>query len=392
MIALDKALFIARKDLAYTLRDRTTLMWLLLMPPLFFYFIGVATGGASVAPSREKIAVQRPADAGFLVDQLLLRLDEAGFNVVLYDSADPGTPLSGGPADLGWDAYCRQLSVPAGLTAAIQRGEAQTLRYSSCRDELAGQFDEVRVQRALYTTLADVIASEQLEPGFSAAGLAALNALPRSLGLDVRSAGERREPPRGFQQAVPGMVVMFTLLLLLTGGAVDLLIERRRGLLRRLASAPFRREDIVFGKWLGKMALALCQIGIGMVVGSLLFDIAWAPDLPMILLLLAVWAGLCTSLALLLGSLARSERQVIGFGVLSSLLLAGLGGCWWPIEIAPAWMQALAGWLPTGWTMTALHSLMSFGAGPASVLPQLAALVVAALLLGVGAVRVFRYE
>lgn len=32
-------------------------------------------------------------------------------------------------------------------------------------------------------------------------------------------------------------------------------------------------------------------------------------------------------------------------------LLAAWGGCWWPIEITPEWLQKFAMFLPTGWTM-----------------------------------------
>ncbi len=59
--------------------------------------------------------------------------------------------------------------------------------------------------------------------------------------------------------------------------------------------------------------------------------------------------------------------------VLTTNVLAALGGCWWPIEITPGWVQKLALLLPTGWIMDALHKLMSFGAAPSAVLPHLAA-------------------
>jgi ABC-type multidrug transport system permease subunit len=73
-------------------------------------------------------------------------------------------------------------------------------------------------------------------------------------------------------------------------------------------------------------------------------------------------------------------------------VLAALGGCWWPVEVTPQWMQGFALTLPTGWTMDALHKLVNFGAGATSVVPHLLALVVAALVLGWAAVRTFRFQ
>jgi ABC-type multidrug transport system permease subunit len=71
--------------------------------------------------------------------------------------------------------------------------------------------------------------------------------------------------------------------------------------------------------------------------------------------------------------------------------MAALGGCWWSIEVTPPWMQQLSLFLPTGWTMDAMHRLLSFGDDPVSVLPHLAALLGTALLLGSVAARKFRF-
>jgi ABC-type multidrug transport system permease subunit len=95
---------------------------------------------------------------------------------------------------------------------------------------------------------------------------------------------------------------------------------------------------------------------------------------------------------LLLGSLVETEGQAIGIGVLASNSLAALGGCWWPIEVTPAWMQTLAGLLPTGWAMDASHRLISFQAGAASALPHTALLFAAALVAGWQAARQFRFQ
>ena len=393
MMRLSRALFIARNDVLHTMKDRTTLIWLLIMPALFFYFIGTATGGFSSGDSDapDNIAILVPADAGFLADQLELRLADSGFNVVTFSSDNPESPISGGQEDIAFDGYCRQMTLPPGLTRSISEGQQAQLVYESCSNELSGQFDEVRVQRAVYTTLADIIAVS-IEGDLEEASLDQLNQLERVITLDVRTAGKKREIPSGFEQAVPGTMVMFTLLVLLTSGAITLLQERQRGVLRRLASAPLSRGEIVLGKWMGKMVLAIIQIGVAMVMGALLFRVSWSPDLPMIIGLLLAWAGACTSLALLLGSLGNSEGQVSGIGVLSSMLLGGLGGCWWPIEIAPDWMQQIAGLLPTGWTMNGLHSLMSFEAGAASALPEFMLLLSLTVLVGAFAVRQFRFE
>ena len=55
-------------------------------------------------------------------------------------------------------------------------------------------------------------------------------------------------------------------------------------------------------------------------------------------------------------------------------------------------MQGLQNFMPTGWTMDALHKLTSFGAGAASAIPQVVTLLLGAVVVGYLAVRRFRFE
>ena len=140
------------------------------------------------------------------------------------------------------------------------------------------------------------------------------------------------------------------------------------------------------------MALGLVQIAFAMLAGTLLFRMDWGSSIWMVSVTLIAWAGFNASFGLLLANLARSQAQMVGVGVLATMALASLGGCWWPIEITPEWMQTLAACLPTGWTMDALHRLVNFGYGPAAALPHLAALLAGTLVCAAAAARTFRYQ
>ena len=112
----------------------------------------------------------------------------------------------------------------------------------------------------------------------------------------------------------------------------------------------------------------------------------------MVILVLAMWAAFTASLALLLANVARTMAQMAGIGVLTSMVLAALGGCWWPIEITPKWMQSLSLALPTGWTMDAMHKLVNFGYDWTAALPHVGVLAVATVICGWGGAKIFRYQ
>lgn len=375
-------IFLAREDLRLLLRSKATWLWAFLMPVVFFFFMGTMMGGSGKPPGVTD-GLRMVGDTGVLADELALRLEEQSFVL------DRTTPDFASSSD---QAQVKTLRLPIDMTSGALAGEAQALALEGGGSGMAAEHDNVRVQRALYTVLADlfVLQSDGIEP--TAAAFGELRDAPRALTLEVAPAGKRKSIPRGFQQAVPGTLVMFTALVLLTSGASLLVIERRRGLLARLATAPLSRLEVVLGKLGGKFVLGLIQIGFSILVGTFAFGVDWGGQLPAVALVLSVYGMFISALGLCLGNLASTEGQAVGIGVFAANMLAALGGCWWPIEVTPAWMQSLAGWLPTGWVMSAMHDLTSFGMGPAAVLPEVLNLLGAtALALWFGS-RTFRYQ
>jgi len=378
--------FIAWHDVRYQLRQGGTLVWLFVMPPIFFYFIGTVTGGfqGAVTGGTATPVVVSAQEPGFLQEQIDLRLRDNEF--------DPDWRAEV-VADEAGDLPRRVLSIDDNFSVQIVAGEPVKASYDTRASALSRDYEAIRIQRSLYTALADIVtANARSEEPLNAAALTELNAETRVWQLEVSTAGQRLIIPSGFEQAIPGILVMFTLLVLLTSGSSMLVIERLQGLLRRLASAPMTRTEVVAGKWGGRMVLAALQIGSAVVVGTLVFKMRWGPDVAMIIVVLAAWAAFCASAGLLLGSLAKTEGQASGLGVLVANILAALGGCWWPIEVTPDWMQGLQKLMPTGWTMDALHKLISFEAGAASAVPNVAALLIGALVITVLAINRFKYE
>jgi len=375
--------FLAREDLRLLMRSKATWLWAFLMPVVFFSFMGTMQGGSGKPPGMTDDLRLVGDGGGVLADELMLRLEQQEF-VVDRETLDDELERGGAPV--------KTLRLPTGMTEAVLAGTAQSLLLEGGGSGMAAEHDDVRVVRALYTVLADLYVLQADGAEIEAASFRALREAPRALTLAVKPAGKRKEVPRGYQQAVPGTLVMFTALVLLTSGASLLVIERRRGLLARLATAPLSRLEVVLGKLGGKFVLGLIQIGFSIVVGTYLFGVDWGGQLPAVVVVLTVYGLFISALGLCLGNLARTEGQAVGIGVFAANMLAALGGCWWPVEVTPAWMQRLADWLPTGWVMSAMHDLTSFGLGPTAVLPEVLLLLGATVLALLFGARTFRYQ
>jgi ABC-type multidrug transport system permease subunit len=375
--ALADILFIARKDLRYAMRLPQVWVWMFVMPLVLSYLVGSLMG--SIVRRFDQIALYAPPDAGFLADDLARRLTASDYHVVRV------------PSRTALKEYPLWLALPDGFTRSVLAGPpAEAELGYPVGDRFAG-YDTYRVGRAVDEILGDLIVLSKRGADPSAVQLAALVDRPQKLGLRVQSAGRVQRLVLGFQQSVPGFIVMFTLQVSLTCGSVLLIVERRKGVLRRLALTQVTRTSIVAGKLGARVAMGLIQVGVAMLVGRYCFGIDWGPNLWAVLVLLFAYTALCSMLAVAFAGFARTESQALAAGVILSSILAALGGCWWPIEITPKWMQHTALLLPTGWAMDGLHKLISYGDSPSSVAIHVAGLAAATIIVGCVAVRRLRF-
>jgi len=198
--------------------------------------------------------------------------------------------------------------------------------------------------------------------------------------LAVTTAGSGHPVPGGRAQSVPGILTMTVLMMTVIYGGVFLTIERQSGMLRRQITLPMSRGRLLLGKLAGRMLIASVQIAILLVVGRFVFSVDFGRSPAGLVLLLGSYAFCVSGLATFLGAVFRTPEQASGIGWIASMIMAALGGCWWPSEVMPPWLWRAAHAFPTAWAMDAFHALISFGRGiDAVVLP-------AAVLLAFGAV------
>jgi ABC-type multidrug transport system permease subunit len=187
------------------------------------------------------------------------------------------------------------------------------------------------------------------------------------------------EPFNASSFTLPGYLVMFVFFAAAMG-AQEIAKERETHTLERLMSNGVRRESIILGKFLVGLYRGMMQLAVLWIVGIFAFglDLGVSPITVVGVSVLMVIAS--AAFAVTLASLVKTTRSADSAAVLVSLVLAPLGGSWWPLFITPDWMQALAKITPHGWANQAFNKLMLFGATSVDVVSEMAALVVFAAI------------
>jgi ABC-2 type transport system permease protein len=164
-------------------------------------------------------------------------------------------------------------------------------------------------------------------------------------------------PPSGFGQASPGLLVQFAIMSLLFGAGV-VFAERRAGVWRRLLAAPVRALEIVVGHGLAMFIVTIGQSLVLVVVGDLVFGVAYhaAPlGVALVIVGLAAWV---TGLGMTIAVLAKREEHVILFALMSMFFFTGLGGAWVPLEMTAPVFARIGGILPSGLAMKGLQDVI----------------------------------
>ncbi|MBN8621321.1 MAG: ABC transporter permease, partial [Anaerolineae bacterium] len=91
-------------------------------------------------------------------------------------------------------------------------------------------------------------------------------------------------------------------------------------------------------------------------------------------------------------TLLKTEAQANSVSLLLALMLASLGGAWWPLDVVPGFMKVIGHLSPVAWAMDGFRNLIFENGTLLTVLPSLGVLgLLTAIFFGFAVWR-FRYE
>lgn len=202
------------------------------------------------------------------------------------------------------------------------------------------------------------------------------------------------DPALGGQRFIdalfPGMMVMLTIVTLALSTLPSALVGyRERGVLRRMSTTPVRPGSLLAAQLLINIGVAVVATTLTLGLGHLVLDVPaprafWAFTGVFVLGSSAMFAiGLC------LAAVSPSSRVVQGAGAAAMFPLLFLAGMWLPRPLMPEVLVRISDFTPTGALGQALADTL---AGQAPQPPHIAVLAGWAVLAGLAATRLFRWE
>jgi ABC-2 type transport system permease protein len=360
-------LTIAAKDLRLIVRDRPALLFVMLVPIAVITVIAESLAGT---------------DSGGLLVLPVVNEDEGPVAEVLIEILGEHTEVSVVDREEAERLVSRDkraaaaLLLPGKLSKNYLASRPSTLELWT--DPAKGR--EVQAAKA-YLMLADKEAAELADPLFE-----------QLLVLDERNLTGTRASIPPFEQHVPGFSVMFVLMGVLFGVAFGLRDERDWGAANRLRIAPISPVALLGGKLLARFAVGVVQLAVLFGFGRLVFGMSLgAAPAALLLLGLAIVFSM-TGFSLLVSAFARTREQIVPLGLTTIMIICALGGCWWPLYQEPDWLQSVAYFTLTAWSMDGIHDVILRDRGLLEIAPTLAVLIAYGAICALIGARIHRFE
>ncbi len=160
-------------------------------------------------------------------------------------------------------------------------------------------------------------------------------------------------------QSISGITVMMMMFSLTNAGAL-LLMERERGTLKRLLALSMPRSSILLGKYFYVIVAGLIQMAILMVYGELMFRVGLFRDPVTLFVLIVTWVATAGSFGMAIATLSTSAKQGDGLATITILIMAALGGCWFPVQLMslPLPLDIASKCTLTYWAMEGFQGLL----------------------------------
>jgi ABC-2 type transport system permease protein len=214
--------------------------------------------------------------------------------------------------------------------------------------------------------------------------------MPYSVHEQPMTSGEN-VPYNGYAHSFAGMGIQFLLFAAANLG-IEILLERQKGLWKRLRSAPISRLTLLAGKVASMTIVGLMTLSVSFGFAMVVFGVRIQGSLIGFVGVALGCSLMAATFGLLIAALGKTPAATRGVTTLAVLMMVMLGGAWVPTFIFPAWLQQATVIVPARWAVDGLDAMTWRGLGLSRALLPTGVLLGFAVLFWTVAVLRFRWE
>lgn len=188
----------------------------------------------------------------------------------------------------------------------------------------------------------------------------------------------------------PGiLVVLITVVGMLLGG-MNLVREKELGTIEQINVTPLKKWQFIAGKLLPFLVIGLFDLGFGLLVARLAFNIPIRGSLFLLFGMAAIYLVLVLSWGLFISTISDTQQQATFVAFFSLIVFIMMSGLFTPVESMPDWAQKLNFINPLYYFVKIMRSIILKGSNFADIFNEFAAL--SAFAVSMFGLAIFRYK
>jgi drug efflux transport system permease protein len=354
---------IAKKELRQILRDRQSLVLILVMPIVLTFLFGKAleTGGLRQIP----LAIVNLDDSpeSNVIATAISNFDEVQVQEVASTAEQAQDLLARGKIRAA-------IIIPKGFMRTIEAGEeAQLQLLLDGTDKTSAPIVEGVAQRVIqqYNT-------ERAISGLWKRGVRPDRGLRLIQPVYVQTEIQFNPGLQYLSFAMPGVIGLTLQLLTVMLMATSIPRERERGTLDQLMASPISRAELILGKLIPFFAVSLVNVATILLVADRWYNVPMDKNLPLLVSLCGLFVLSSLATGLLISAVSRSQFQAVQIAVFYVLPVFILSGAYSPIEAIPEYIRPISYLFPLMYFCRAVRAVTLRGADLALVWKDLAIL------------------
>ncbi|RCX16293.1 ABC-2 family transporter [Anaerobacterium chartisolvens] len=174
-----------------------------------------------------------------------------------------------------------------------------------------------------------------------------------------------------------GLIVIFLMMTMMFSSGGVILDEKKDYTWYRLIVTPTNSSIIYLGNILSTFVKGWIQIALTILFSRFVLGVDWGSSIPALMCVMTVFILSAAAMGIFLSTIVNTNAQLTSIASLAVLCTSMVSGCLWPLELQPEFMQKIAVILPQYWVMKGMRSIIDNDLGFEAILrPSVVLLII----------------